>query len=121
MVGGPVGTERSVAICSPAELPKTPSRFQSTQAFKMQAVGPPAVTVKEAVDPGTKGPVKVTPSSSWPGVAQVPMVRPEPVLSSPVAWGFWLKPPSASTQAPSQGAFGTPRRWKAPLSRTVGL
>ena len=49
-----------VAICSPAESPKTPSWFQSTQAFKTHAVGPPAVTVSCAVLPGVKGLVKVT-------------------------------------------------------------
>ena len=43
-VGAPVGTVRLVAICSPAESPKMPLRFQSTQASRTQAVGPPAVT-----------------------------------------------------------------------------
>ena len=48
-VGAPVGTVTSVAICSPGELPKMPSWFQSTQASRTQAVGPPAVTVNCAV------------------------------------------------------------------------
>src|SRR6185295_17191802 len=89
--GGPAGTLRLVAICSPALSPNTPLWFQSTQALSTQAAGPPAVTEKVAVAPGANGPPKVTPSSSSPGAAQVPKVEGEVVASSPLAAVFWLK------------------------------
>jgi hypothetical protein len=95
-------------------------RFQSTQASSRQAVGPPAETLKVAVEPGWKGPVKATPFSSSPPT-QVPTTVPKLPVSSWLAATSWLKPPSASTQAPRKGAPATPTRWKAPMSRAVVL